>query len=128
MSFQFSKHYTIEEARSLLPSVREWLDQIQSLHEQLSKLNARLTNLASAGDDVGGDTVNASIKIQAELLEAFHQFSSRGVQVKDFERGLVDFPAIRNGKEILLCWEKGEADIEFWHDLESGFPGREPLD
>jgi hypothetical protein len=128
VSFQFSKHYTVEEARGLLPLVKTWLDQIQSIEERLSKTNARLNSLCSSGNDVGGETVNSSLKLQAELMAVFQEFSTRGIQIKDSERGLIDFPAIRNGKEILLCWEKGEADIEFWHDLESGFPGREPLD
>ena len=127
VSLHFSKHYTLEEARALLPDVRKWLAEIEVLQEQLRLLDLRLSSLISSGDDVGGETVNTSIKTQAKLQGALWEFESRSIQVKDLERGLIDFPALRNGKEILLCWEKDEDDIEFWHDLESGYPGRERL-
>lgn len=128
MSFKFSKHYTIDEARALLPQVRDWLAQIDSLQLRLSELDVRLRSLASSGHDVGGESVNASMKIRADLHEVLQEFESREIQIKDLERGLIDFPALRDGKEILLCWEKGEEEIEFWHDLESGYPGRERLE
>lgn len=112
----------------MLPSVRTWLETISTLQERMSKLDLRLTNLGSAGNDVGGDTVNSSVKLRADLLSVLQEFAARGIQIKDLERGLIDFPAIKDGKEIFLCWEKDEEDIQFWHDLDSGFPGREPLD
>jgi hypothetical protein len=128
VSFQFSKHYTIEEARALLPSIRVWFDSVEAVQAHLSKLDVRLSSLSSSGDDVGGETVNSSIKAQAQLQSLALEFASRGIQIKDLERGLIDFPAVRDGKEIFLCWEKGEDDIEFWHDIDSGFSGREPID
>ena len=127
MKFQFSKHYTIEEARALLPNVRKWLDEIASLQERLSKLDSRLTSLGASGNDVGGDTVNSSIKLRADWQSVVQEFSARGIQIKDLERGLIDFPALKDGKEIFLCWEKDEEDIQYWHDLDSGYPGRERL-
>ena len=128
MSFRFSKHYTLEEARDLIPQIRKWLEQLQGLEQRLSELDIRLRSLGSAGNDVGGDTLNSSIKLRAELHGIVQEFESREIQIKDLERGLVDFPALRDGREILLCWEKGEDNIEFWHDLDSGYPGRERLD
>jgi hypothetical protein len=128
VSFRFSKHYTIEEAQALLPSIREWLAKLTLLKERSSKLDTRLTSLGSAGDDVGGETVNESLKLRADLQTTLQEFTEREIQIKDFERGLIDFPALRNGKEILLCWEKDETDIQYWHDLDSGYPGRERLD
>ena len=128
MSFLFSKHYTVEEARALLPRVREWFEQLDHLQAELSKLNLRLNSLSSSGNDVGGNTVNSAIKAQARVQEIAQEFASRSIQIKDLERGLVDFPALRDGKEIFLCWEKGESDIEHWHEIDAGFAGREPLD
>ncbi len=127
MNLHFSKHYTLEEARDLLPEVRKWLAEIDLLQQQLGQLDLRLSSLSSSGDDVGGETVNTSIKTQTRLHGVLKEFELRSIQIKDLERGLIDFPALRNGKEIFLCWEKDEDDIEFWHDLESGYPGREPL-
>jgi hypothetical protein len=55
------------------------------------------------------------------------EFQRREILIKDIDRGLVDFPSIIGGKEVFLCWEKDEDDIEFWHDLDTGYAGRERL-
>lgn len=64
----------------------------------------------------------------AELESCVEELAGIGVQVKDAETGLVDFPALRHGEEVLLCWLAGEDAVEWWHDLESGFAGRQPID
>jgi hypothetical protein len=128
VSFKFSRHYTIEEAKALLPQIRQWLGQVEAFEKQLSQLDVRLRGLASSGNDVGGDTVNTALKLRADLQKVVQEFESREIQIKDLERGLIDFPALRDGKEIFLCWEKDEDDIEFWHDTDSGYPGRERLE
>ena len=127
MPFQFSKHYTLEEARALLPQVRQWLVQIEQLHHRVNQLDKRLGGRLEQGEDIGGESVNTLAKTLAEFKEALQKFRSREIQIKDLDRGLIDFPSLREGKEILLCWEKDEDDIEFWHDLESGYAGRERL-
>jgi hypothetical protein len=111
-----------------LPQIREWLKAIEGLEKRLLELDTRLRSLSSAGNDVGGDTVNASVKLRAELQSLAQEFQSREIEIKDLERGLIDFPAVKDGREIFLCWEKDEDGIEFWHDLDSGYPGREPLE
>jgi hypothetical protein len=63
----------------------------------------------------------------ADLQDVFREFQKRDIQIKDLDRGLVDFPAFIGGKEVFLCWEQDEDGIEFWHDLDTGFAGREPL-
>jgi hypothetical protein len=128
VNFHFSKHYTIDEARALLPQVRKWLDQIAAVKEQLAKMDLRVASLSESGDDIGGVSVNTSMKLRADLHSTLREFADRGILVKDIDRGLIDFPSLKNGKEIFLCWEKDEEDIQFWHDLDSGFPGRERLD
>jgi hypothetical protein len=127
MSSHFSKHYTLEEARALLPSVRQWLEELARHQERLKTLDKRVGQLISSGDDAGGPSVNQLVKILADCKVVLQRFRSREIQIKDLNRGLLDFPSWRNGREILLCWEKDEDDIEFWHDLESGYAGRERL-
>ena len=56
------------------------------------------------------------------------QIQAAGVLVKDLDQGLLDFPSLREGEEILLCWHVGEGDIKYWHGLEEGFAGRKPID
>lgn len=127
MSSHFSKHYTLEEARALLPSVRLWLEELGRCQERLKILDKRVAHLISSGDDAGGPSVNQLVKTLGECKTVLHRFQSREIQVKDLNRGLLDFPSWRDGREIFLCWEKDEDDIEFWHDLDSGYAGRERL-
>jgi hypothetical protein len=121
----FSKHYTLDEARALLPEVRRWLILLEESQDRLREIESRLKLLMAQHDDVGGKLVNELVRTLADAKEILQEFESREIQVKDVERGLVDFPAWREGREIFLCWEKDEPDIEHWHDLESGFAGRE---
>jgi hypothetical protein len=127
MQHHFSKHYSLEDARKLLPQIRQWLTDLDALQEQLEPLNKRIASMMGIGDDVGGDTVNTQVKTVAACKNILNEFRRREIQIKDFSRGLVDFPSLRDGREVFLCWEKDEDDIEFWHDLDSGFAGREKI-
>ena len=127
MPHQFTKHYTREEARALLPRVREWLQQLEVLRGSLNKHNQRVESLLDGGNDRGGATVNDWVRTMADIQRVLAEFRQREILIKDADRGLVDFPAIIGGKEVFLCWEQDEEDVEFWHDLESGFGGRERL-
>lgn len=127
MANKFRKHYTRDEARALLPQIRLWLKRLAQLRVELEKADDRLEALRSGGADLGGRSVNDWIRTMANLEEVLLEFQRRQIQVKDFERGLVDFPAIVGGKEVFLCWEQDEEDVEFWHDLDAGYRGRERL-
>ena len=124
---QFSKHYTIDEARALLPLVRQWLTELEACQARLQALDERVAALLKHGHDAGGEPVNQLIKTLARCQQVLQEFRRRQIQVKDLRRGLLDFPALREGREVFLCWEKDEEDIEFWHDLETGYGGRERL-
>jgi hypothetical protein len=124
---KFKKHYTREEARALLPKLREWLDRLIHLRADLEKNDRRIAGLMAEGQDTGGDLVNQSIKLLSEIKGLLQGFADREIVIKDLSRGLVDFPALIGGKEVFLCWEKDEDDVEFWHDIDSGYAGREPL-
>jgi hypothetical protein len=127
MTHRFEKHYTREEARALLPKVRQWLEQLGELRLALEENDQRLAGLMASGQDLGGDLVNNSVKVLGKMKELLEEFHEREIIIKDLGRGLIDFPALIGGKEVFLCWEKDEDDIEFWHDIDSGFAGRERL-
>jgi hypothetical protein len=127
MACQFQKHYTREEVRALLPRVRLWLNRMSQLRADLEKFEGRLSGLMSPGCDLGGELVNTWVKTLAHLEEILLEFQRREIQVKDLDRGLLDFPAIIGKKEVFLCWEQDEEDVEFWHDLDAGYAGRERL-
>ena len=127
MNHRFAKHYTREEATALLPQVRGWLARLGDLRRELERSDKRLTSLMSPGNDLGGDLVNRWIRTLAEMQELLGEFQKREILIKDIERGLIDFPAIIGGKEVFLCWEQDEENVEFWHDLDTGYGGRERL-
>ncbi len=124
----FRKHYTRDEARALLPRVREWLDRLAQSRAQYARREAELTQSRGMGDDLGGEAVHDWVRHLVEMREVLMEFHDREIQVKDLDRGLIDFPAIKDGREVFLCWEKGEGDVEFWHELDAGYAGREPLE
>jgi hypothetical protein len=127
MEHRFEKHYTREEANALLPQIRKWLARLNRQREDLHRHEKRLGGLTEQGNDIGGETVNNWIRTLADMQEILSEFQHRQIFIKDLERGLLDFPAIIGGKEVFLCWEQDEEQVEFWHDLETGFGGRERL-
>jgi len=127
MKYQFEKHYTREEARALLPQVRAWLKRLSQLREQFGKCDSRISALLTAGNDIGGESANTWVRLLCQIKTLLNEFHKREIQMKDLERGLIDFPAIIAGREVFLCWEQDEDDIEFWHDLDTGYAGRERL-
>lgn len=127
MERRFSKHYTLAEARALLPQLRVWLPQLQRLRRDLASYDQSTEPRLTDGDDFGGGKVNQWVRNLATFKELLEEFNCREIQVKDLDRGLVDFPAIQAGREVFLCWELEEDDITHWHDLDSGYAGRERL-
>jgi len=124
------KLFTIQEANALLPSVRTIVEQIQQAHRNVSRY-ADEAKLAVEAADKGGGGVSSGVayaKALTELTGSLAELEGLGVQLKDFERGLVDFPSLRDGRVVLLCWQMGEGDeLEWWHDVDAGFAGRTPL-
>ena len=127
MPHRFKKHYTVEEARALLPQLREWLTELHQLRRRLKQADDRIGQMIADGSDAGGESVNTQVKLLADFQQIIQEFSQREIQIKDVERGLIDFPALLGGREIFLCWELEDDDIEFWHELDAGYAGRERL-
>jgi len=124
------KIFTVQEANALLPDVRIILSKIQRAHRKLSRYRGEAKKAAEAAEQGGGGIADgvAYASILTQLTLQLAELEGLGVQLKDFERGLVDFPSLRDGKVVLLCWQLGEGDeLEWWHDVDAGFAGRTPL-
>ena len=124
------KIFTVQEANALLPNVRIIVGKIQRAHRRLSKYREDAKKAAAAADQGGGGLADglAYATILTALTQQITELEALGVQLKDFERGLVDFPSLRDGRVVLLCWQLGEGDeLEWWHDVDAGFAGRTPL-
>jgi hypothetical protein len=131
------KTFTIEEAQSLLPVLESLLKRAIEGKQAAEQIESALSDLArriylSGGMkvDVGKVTKQrAEIENHLKLVrESIAEIDSIGVQVKDIDGGLLDFPCRLDDQVVLLCWRMGETSIEHWHTMESGFQGRQPLD
>lgn len=115
--------FSIDDALELMPRVRETTEQIVRVRADLAEIAAAL----AGGEDspIGG--VAEAKALEAQLHELLTWFSDEGMQLKGWAPVLVDFPAIVDGKDVLLCWLEGEAELGWYHAIELGFPGRRPL-
>lgn len=124
------KIFSVEEANALLPTVRGVLQRIRRAHKRLRSYQAAAKAAADAAEQ-GGGGMASGIRYAAILMELttlMGEIESFGVQLKDLTRGLVDFPSLRDGRVVLLCWQLDEGDsVEWWHDVDAGFAGRTPL-
>ena len=124
------KLFTVEEANELLPTVRRVVEKIRGAHAQVTG-SQEAARVAASGAELGGGGMPGGaqyVRALTTLSGRVRQLEELGVQLKDYERGLVDFPSMRDGRLVLLCWQWGEGDrIEWWHDPEAGFAGRQPL-
>jgi hypothetical protein len=122
------RHYTLEQAVAALPWVRERLERLREAQAQLTEKEARDALEEAAPGNGGGEPGQVVSEGFLELRSALRELQEMEIVLRDLERGLVDFPAIRDGEEVYLCWVESEEDsIGFWHDLDSGYAGREPL-
>ncbi|MDM7922545.1 MAG: DUF2203 domain-containing protein [Pyrinomonadaceae bacterium] len=123
------KLFTVDEANQLIPRMRMKLEMIQRLYETVGSMR-ETARAAAAASEKGGGMEGGTQYVRAlyEIGKLTTEIAEAGVQLKDYERGLIDFPSMRNGRIVLLCWQLGEADeIEWFHDLDAGFAGRRPL-
>ena len=117
------KTFTLDEAQSLLPLVQSLLNRATESKEAARKLQEEMQDISAA----------QKRRIALEALvqrakDALDEIDAIGVQVKDLDSGLMDFPCLLEGETVLLCWKRGEERIEFWHRVEDGFAGRQPID
>lgn len=124
------KLFTLDEANKLLPIVRPKLEKIRARYAAIAEMRepakaAAMSAQFGGGGMEGGTNYVKSLYEIGKLTTEFHEL---GIQLKDYTRGLIDFPTMRGGNMVLLCWQLGEGDeIEWWHDVEAGFAGRQPL-
>jgi hypothetical protein len=124
------KLFTIEEANTLLPNVRPIVHKIQRAYRRLLTHQAAAKQASEGAEFGGGGIANGTAYAQLliDLSVSAGQLETLGIQLKDYGHGLIDFPSMREGRVVLLCWKADEGDnIEWWHDVEDGFAGRQPL-
>ncbi len=129
------RHFTPEEANAALAVVRPLVERLVAMRREHVAALARQEELERAVRGNGGGIPPASLASAAAEVEELSralaalvdEISAHGAQVKDLDKGLIDFPALRRGETVLLCWRLGEDAIRYWHRVEDGFAGRRPL-
>jgi len=127
--------FTPEEANEALVRVRPLVERMVAARRTLLDAQRRQAELVARVASNGGGLTPPDVsavaaeaqQASAELVAVVEELQGLGVQVKDLDRGLVDFPCVHRGREVLLCWELGEDEVAFWHGADEGYAGRRPL-
>ena len=127
--------FTLDEARALLPRLRELACALQERKAEFDRHREALELLATRASGDGGRLQEplarhraAVERLAAAIQEMIEEVHALGAEVKGLEQGLIDFPSERDGRVVYLCWMLDEPDTAWWHDLETGFRGRQPLE
>jgi hypothetical protein len=125
--YAHERHYTVEQAEAARPWVAERVERIKSALADLTSPASRAI-FDEMDSTTGGAWPGRGIATAVlALLTAAEQLEAMDIVLRDADRGLVDFPSIRDGEEVYLCWQSGEPRVAFWHDPDAGFAGRRPL-
>lgn len=124
-----SRLFTVEEANALLPTIEPRVAELLAIRQRISKRQPALARVihdesrTNGGNRAASDTV-VDLKRFERLI---NEINSLGCLLKDVNTGLIDFPAEIEGRVVYLCWQYGEDEVSWWHDLEAGYAGRRPL-
>lgn len=122
------RHFTRAEASALLPQLTTLISQLRDARDELTDTETHEA-LSEAAPTNGGGEQGRRVGIAfLEVRRLIDTVEQAGIVLRDIDRGLVDFPALIDGREVYLCWELGEEEVAYWHDLEGGYGGRKPLD
>ena len=124
-----ARYFTLIEARAALPKVKQLMQMVQTARQEILRLRPE------AWPALRKASMNGGSREAGELLAHFQRLEigvkgiiNMGIVVKDVDEGIIDFLGKRNGRDVYLCWQYGEEDIFYWHDVEAGYAGRRPLD
>lgn len=122
------RYFTVEEANACIPELVGEISRLRALRAVLAGLHAKITPLLEVVSTNGGSEWTPALMLASRRFKGLTgQIAARGCILKGLDPGLVDFPHLRDGKEVYLCWQMGETEIRYWHDIEAGFDGRQPL-
>ena len=131
------RHFTLTEARGLLPRVARLLREATEFKRDYQRAERTIQAFTGQVNLMGGMQVDRGRMLEMraqrdrtakQLQQAVENIRETGCEVKDLDTGLIDFPSRYRGQEVYLCWKLGESDITHWHGIEEGFAGRKPID
>ena len=130
-----SRIYNLEEANATLPWLEEKFSMMLPVRDELAEeqdglidlLRRRSSNGHTSSEEEISQAQQSVNRLTRDLQGQLQEITDRGILVRDVGRGLVDFPSVRDGREVHLCWLRGEAQIDYWHETNTGFAGRQRL-
>ena len=123
------KYYTPKEANHLLEIVRPMVGELMRIGERIREHQPEIWAVVEKSAGNGGNPELSKMLPDFDKLDAIlHRLQDMGIEVKDLGAGLIDFPALRDGRVVYLCWKYNEGLVQFWHEVEAGFAGRQPID
>ncbi len=123
------RYLTLQEANEVLNVIRPLMEEIQHIRRKIQREQPDVWPAVAKSAGNGGNRALSDMVQDFERLDALiHRMQDTGVLIKDVNLGLLDFPALKDGREVYLCWQYGEGEIAFWHEIEAGFAGRQPIE
>ena len=123
------KYYTPKEANHQLEVVRPMVAELISISERVRAHQPEIWSMVEKSAGNGGNPELSRLLPDFDRLDVLlHRLQEMGIEVKDLTLGLVDFPAVKDGRIVHLCWKYNEGSVQFWHEIEAGFAGRQPID
>lgn len=123
------KYYTPAEANNALEIVRPMVGELIGIGQRIREHQPEIWAVVEKSAGNGGNPTLSKMLPDFDRLDAIlHRLEDMGIEVKDLTTGLIDFPALRDGRIVYLCWKYNEGSIQFWHEIEAGFAGRQPID
>ena len=123
------RYFTLQEANKTLAAIRPLMDEIQAIRQKVLANKPDVWPAIEQAAGNGGSWAASKLVTDFERLDTLvRQIQATGALFKDINLGLLDFPALKDGREVYLCWKFGEGDIAFWHEIEAGYAGRQLID
>jgi hypothetical protein len=123
------RYFTLEQANQALAVIRPLMDEVQAIRQKIMSSQPEAWTAIEKSVGNGGNRALSAMVQDFEKLDALvHRILETDVLIKDINIGLLDFPALKEGREVYLCWQYGEGEIAFWHEVEAGYAGRQPIE
>ena len=122
------RYFTLQEAKATLEVIKPLIEEILTIRQHILDQREEVWPVIQRAVGNGGSQAASKLAMEFNRVDALvHQIQDMGVVLKDLNLGLLDFPHLRDGREVYLCWKHGEEDIAFWHDMDAGYAGRQPI-
>ena len=123
------RYFTPAEANATLTLIHPMLEEMMKIAENIRAHQPELWEMVQKSAGNGGNPALSDLLTDFDRLDGFiHKIQNMGIHIKDLIIGLIDFPSMHESREVYLCWQFGEGDVEYWHEIEAGFAGRQLID